>query len=303
MEGRADYISRIQRVQDHIEAHLTDALATDDLAKIACFSPFHFHRIFAAVVGEPPAAYVRRLRLERAASILGGVSEASITEIALDSGFQDPATFARAFRRRFGVTASEWRKNGQALRRQGQAAADPSEYLRARTEDSMTDPENDVPRATIRIENAEPFPIAYIRHIGPYAGDSELFGRLFGELSAWVSARGLFGPDTKMVAIYHDDPEVTDEDKLRLSVGASVPPGTSAEGKVGILEVPGGRNVHARFALLPHQYAAAWRWLCGTWLPDSGFEPDDRFAYELYLGPPAEDGTHGVELVLPVRPR
>ena len=63
----ASYRERILRVRLHIEAHLDESISLEELAAVACFSPYHFHRIFRALVGESVMEHVRRLRLERAA--------------------------------------------------------------------------------------------------------------------------------------------------------------------------------------------------------------------------------------------
>jgi AraC family transcriptional regulator len=60
-------VERVMRAVVAIERDLDATLSLPELADHACLSPFHFHRLFTAVVGEPPAEYVRRLRLERAA--------------------------------------------------------------------------------------------------------------------------------------------------------------------------------------------------------------------------------------------
>mgnify|MGYP000458632448 FL=1 len=65
------YQQRINLVLRHIEQNLDTRPDLDELARIACFSPYHFHRIFSALVGESVAAYKRRLLLERAAMQLG----------------------------------------------------------------------------------------------------------------------------------------------------------------------------------------------------------------------------------------
>src|SRR5512138_617009 len=119
---RHEYLARIHRVQDHIEAHLTEELRLEDLARVACFSPFHFHRVYAAVTGETIREFVSRLRLERAASALLRFPERSVTEIALDARFGGSAAFARAFRATYGTTASEFRKIGKPLRKHGEEA-------------------------------------------------------------------------------------------------------------------------------------------------------------------------------------
>jgi AraC family transcriptional regulator len=84
------------------------------MADQACFSPFHFHRIFQDAVGETPTAFLERLRLERAALMLLA-SEEPITGLALEVGFRRPETFARRFRAAFGCSARDYRSRQIAL--------------------------------------------------------------------------------------------------------------------------------------------------------------------------------------------
>jgi AraC family transcriptional regulator len=109
---RDEYLARINRVMDHVEQNLDRTLRLDELARVANFSPFHFHRIFSALVGETLSDFIRRLRLERSAQRLIDNPKKSITEVALDAGFGHSAAFAKAFRERFGMSASAWRTGG-----------------------------------------------------------------------------------------------------------------------------------------------------------------------------------------------
>ena len=95
--SRREYIARVNRVIDHIEQNLASSLPLAHLAEVACFSPFHFHRIFKALTGETLTAFVQRLRIERAASMLVSEPETPVTHIALDCGFASSASFARVF--------------------------------------------------------------------------------------------------------------------------------------------------------------------------------------------------------------
>jgi AraC family transcriptional regulator len=317
---RAEYAARIHRVVDFVERHLDRAFTLDELARIACFSPFHFHRVFTAFTGEPLYQFILRLRLERAASQLLQNPGKSVTAVALDCGFGSPAAFARAFRRAFGTTATAWRrasrKECEALRKEGKdrpslfaydrpmaAATDAGgapKRRKAMTTGAMTVKE----AQQVRIETLAPTAVAYIRHVGPYAGDAALFGRLFGRLCGWAGPRGLLGPSTRMLTIYHDNPQITEEEKLRISVCATVPPGTAAEGEVGVMQIDGGKYAVASFELDPGEYGAAWNWLMGTWLPSSGCQPDDRPCFEMYLNDPKTHPAHKhiVEIWEPVRP-
>ncbi len=294
-------MARVQRVQDFVERNLAEPLSLAELARVAHFSPFHFHRIFTALVGETPSAYVRRLRLEKAATMLRHHEGHSVTEIAFDCGWQEVSSFSRAFRRHFGVAASEWRKQCQAVRNPGQVD-DVGDAVQSRRKEGEMTTESLTPLSS-EVVDRPAMTVAYVRHVGPYAGDGALFERLFGKLMGWLSARGLMGPGTRSFTIYHDNPDVTDEEQLRISVCASVPEDTKAEGEVGILEIPAGPCLVASFELTPPQYGEAWQWVYASWLPDSAFEPDDRFGYEEYLSMPDDSGVHKVAIVVPVRPR
>lgn len=101
--ARAEYLSRIHRVMDYIEAHLDQQLTLEELARVACFSRFHFHRVFKAMTSESLYQFIFRIRLEKAAHKLVHNPKKNVTEIALDYGFSSSATFARAFKTFFFV--------------------------------------------------------------------------------------------------------------------------------------------------------------------------------------------------------
>ena len=103
---RQEYVARVNRVIDHVDAHLDADLTLGELADVACFSRFHFHRIFSAMVGETITDYVKRIRLQNAASRLVNNPRDSVTDIAMACGFSSPSVFARAFKDKFGVSAS-----------------------------------------------------------------------------------------------------------------------------------------------------------------------------------------------------
>jgi AraC family transcriptional regulator len=127
--GKQEYAERIRAVLNYIDTHLAEEMSVETLAGVACFSVFHFHRLFTAMMGESLSAYIRRLRLEWAANNLEAYREMSVTEIALNCGFSSSATFARAFKQHFGLSASAWRntsgKNRQTKSKTGQAQSKP----------------------------------------------------------------------------------------------------------------------------------------------------------------------------------
>jgi len=119
--SQLDYEQRVSRVIDHVRTHLAEELSRATLARVAAFSPFHFHRVFRAVTGETLFGFIQRPRLEKAAGALHQHPGLSALAIALDHGFMSAATFARAFRPRFGMTATPWRTGGAERWRARQA--------------------------------------------------------------------------------------------------------------------------------------------------------------------------------------
>jgi len=307
---------------DHIEKHLDERLTLEDLARVACFSRFRFHRIFTACVGESLYHFILRLRLERAANQLLRHPDRSITAIALDCGFGSSAAFARAFHAAFGGSASAFRaaggKNRETMGNAGEERDRAAGYASSgavrdgagsQTLQKGPMPANPSlpplkPAAEMRIEDIQPFTVAYVRHIGPFVGNATLFGRLFGRLRQWAGPRGLLGSGARVLTIYHDRPEITARERLRISACVTVPPGTKPTSEIGVTQVDGGRYVVATFVLDPSEYRAARDWLMGTWFPESGYQPDDRTSFEVYLNDASVPlpEQHHVEIWEPVRP-
>ena len=143
--------------------------------------------------------------------------------------------------------------------------------------------------------------VAYIRHIGPYKGDEKLFQGLWNKLFAWAGSRGLLGRDFKSLVIYHDDPNITIEDKLRMSVCITVPENTKVDGEIGRMEIEAGKYVIARFEINAQEFPLAWDWVCGQWFPSSGYQPDDKPCFEIYPEEP-KNGVFVVDICVPVKP-
>jgi AraC family transcriptional regulator len=320
-QHRNEYLRRIHRAQDFIEQHLAEDLPLEAIAEAANFSPYHFHRVFSSVVGETLYQFILRLRLERAASQLLQMPDKSVTAVALDWGFSSSATFARAFKAKYDMSASEWRsggsvgvvdpsmtgrKNCKALSKDGKAPENLDGYPEVVGSNESPTRSSPMPVSAkqVTVENVPSMTVAYVRHVGPYAGDPGLFERLFGKLMTWAGPRGLLGPDAKMLTIYHDNPEITDAEKLRISCSVTVPVGTKSEGEVGIVEIPAGKYARASFELLTHEYPGAWDWFMSQWMPSSGYQCGDGSCYELYSKECSQnpEGKCIVDIVMPVKP-
>ncbi len=317
--SRAEYVARVNRVIDHVERNLHRPLSLAVLADVAHLSRYHFHRIFAAMVGETLHGFVQRLRLEKAATMLVANPGASITAIAIDCGFSSSASFARAFKEAFGTSATQWRaerlgKICETDRKIRKALGNPRQA--GEVSDCYIDPRTGAPswryemttdrtklKATIEVVDRPEHNVAYLRHVGPY-GQVDVVPRLVGKLRDWAVARELYRSDTRLLLVAHDNPNITENDKLRLSICVTVPPGTPAEGEVGTMRIPGGKFAVGHFEIPPARIAEAWNVVCGEWLPQSGYQPDDRLCYEEALSDPREhpEGKMRLDICVPVRP-
>lgn len=99
---------RLQEALDYIESHLRDELTLEGVAQRAAFSPYYFHRMFQAVVGESVMSYIRKRRLSHAAYELI-TSDRRILDVALDYGFESQEAFTRSFKGTFGITPGQYR--------------------------------------------------------------------------------------------------------------------------------------------------------------------------------------------------
>jgi len=106
-----NYQARMRRVLDYIDRHLDRDLDLETVSGVAAFSKFHFHRQFTATFGLSVHRYVQLARMKRASYLLAYMDAQSVTDIAMDAGYDAPDAFARAFRQRFGQSPSSFRKS------------------------------------------------------------------------------------------------------------------------------------------------------------------------------------------------
>jgi AraC family transcriptional regulator len=264
-----DYSRRIERVVAHIGSHLDDALELETLAGIACFSPYHFHRIYRGLMRETVADTLRRLRLHRAAGDLTH-SRRPMEAIATRAGYGSVAAFTRAFGAVYGTPPASFRRRYLERGIVPTVTAAPQPETE---ENAMYD---------VQFRETQPMRLAAISHHGAYMQIGTAFERIF----AWAAGRGLLTPATRSIGVYYSDPHTVPAEDLVSDAGITVGPEVKAEGDVHILDIAGGRH-----AVITHKgpYAElerAYTWLYRTWLPESGLEAADRPCFEEYLNDP-----------------
>lgn len=304
--SRREYARRMNRVLDHIDAHLDAPLDLAALAELAHFSPFHFHRLFAAWMGETLGAYLQRRRLEVAAQGLTLSPDRSVLELALAVGFGSGEAFARAFKLHFGCTPSAWRAGSAArwaayLREQRRQLGLLPQH-RNLDQDGRTAAHDDAgsffepPHQAselfimdVEIKTLAPQRIAFLRYIGPYGPAITEFW--YQQFTPWIEAEGLAGQPC--YGIGHDDPSITPPERCRYDAAIAVGPDYQPSGAASVTELPGGLYAVAKFRGDNREIGTAWSELFREWLPASGMSCDGRPCFELYDDPDGaeEPGT------------
>ncbi|MCX6356826.1 MAG: AraC family transcriptional regulator [Candidatus Aureabacteria bacterium] len=291
------YRERILRVLVHIQRNLDEPLALADLGRIACFSPFHFHRIFRGIVGESVGEHIRRLRLERAVSQLRATHR-SILDIALDAGYEAHESFTRAFRGMFGVSPAEARRKHRAALKTG---APSGVHYTGEWVPAFKPVRGGGVQMKVRIEKVKPMRVAFMRHVGPYAE----CGETWSKFCAWAGAKGLFRHGMKVLGISHDDPEVTPVDKLRYDACITVDESFQPEGEVGVQEIRGGEYAVATHKGPYEKLIETYGALFGEWAPSSGRIVSSAPCFELYLNDPEKTAPKDLltDVYVPLDPK
>jgi AraC family transcriptional regulator len=263
-----NYHGRMRRVLDYIDQHLDGDLDLETVSRVAAFSKFHFHRQFTATFGLSVHHYVQLARLKRASHRLATDGGQSVTDIAMDAGYDAPDAFARAFRRRFGQSPSSFRKSPDWA--PWLAAFGPLDNARSKLM-QITYTHDDV---TIR--EVAPTPVAIMEH----RGDRATLGATIERFIAWRKAAGLSPQTSPTFNIFRSErtPAVAADYSMDICVGTDLPiRPDDPEMKAGV--IPGGRCAVLRVAHNTNNLEPAALYLYRDWLPASGEEVRDFPVY------------------------
>jgi AraC family transcriptional regulator len=266
-QANSEYAQRINRVIDYLRGNLDRPVKLEELAKVACFSEFHFHRIFRAVSGETLNNFTNRLRLEKAARHLR-FSDQSLTDIALDCGFSSSATFSRAFRSGYDTSPSQFRKSGEIKKskickelRTGQ------EYVLPMSAEEK--------RAAfpVRLIDIPERQVAYIRVTNAFDLDGVLAA--FKTMIEWAKSQDIFSQGI-LFGMTVDDPDVTPKHLYRYEVClASSLPFECMEG-MSKLKMPAMRYAAIKVSGDIRKVATAWDYLVRIGLSTAPTSPSMR---------------------------
>ena len=306
--SQAEYISRINRVMEYIDKHYNDQVNLNELAQVAHFSPFHFHRIFTTLIGETPAVFFLRIRTEKAAQKLKDFKTRTISDIAFECGFSSMSFFARSFKKHFGMSATQYRKNefplvvkdgvyysknGQPLSKIGQIyTSHNNEFCTVNLKQLI------IMETNVIVKEMPEMQVIYCRHTGQF---NEIH-KAYDKLMQFAAPRGLIKPDSHTITVYHDDPSVTEIEKVRQSACLVVENEVKTEGEIGKMTIPKGKFAVGHFEISVTEFEQAWNTMC-VWFTQSGYEPGDGNPYEFYYCDPENhpENKFVLDICIPVK--
>jgi len=276
--------TRVQRAIDHIESNLNDELSISLLADISAYSEFHFCRVFKAQMGESVMSYTNRLRLE-ASTVEVGIGNKPLIEVAADTGFQTPSGFLKAFKKRFGMTPTDYKQiNKQAIK-----------YYQ------------EVEMETPEIVTRETSHIVFTRELGDYFKSADIaWNRLDSELNNLEEKYKGVAPkkegefdikQAELIGICYDDPEVTEVEKIRYDACIAW-----SKEEIDFLKsvgcktktIAGGKYIKVLHKGSYESSDNSWYGLY-AWIEKNGIEFRDEPAFEKYLN--TEDEVKSSDLL------
>lgn len=278
----AYYQQKMNRIKAYIHNNLDTKIELKTLAELSHLSPFHFHRISRALLGEPIGTYISRTRLETAAKMIR-YTTLPIEEIAYNVGFEAPSSLSKAFKHHFGTTPNSYRKDKQ---------------FEIKTTHIMKTPLN---IKKPKIATVEDKSCIYYGMTGAY--NTLDYGSAWVTLWQEVKAQKLFTAGIEHIGLPYDDPNVTDENKIRYDACLVIHKDAVPSGDIGTKTLKGGR-----FAIFHYQgsyanFSQVYDHIFNTWLVENDYELRDETVREKYLNNPDKTAESKLktEIHLPIK--
>ncbi len=268
------YYKAVNKTIDYINDHLTDIIHLSHLAQIAHISEFHFHRIFKSIMGESPGDYIQRLRLEKAAFKLQ-TTKLNITDIVEQSGYQSHQAFTKAFKKHFGTSPSDYRKQPFDLK----APEFETNFY------PLDEPE---------IKEIIDKQVISTRVINPFI-HTDAYLKAWKKLFRFMKVNGIPGKETEYITMSHDTSTITHPEKCRIYACITCGNDTKPNGQFSIQTIKGGLyaifTYKGSYKSLEAVYCSIYR----NWILNSEYELRDLAFFEKYLNNP--DHTPKEELI------
>lgn len=278
---KEEYLKRINIVVEYICNHLDEPIDTGTLAELSGFSSWHFHRIIKAFLGEPIGAFIVRKRLETAANLLR-YTELPVQDIAFRIGYDVPSSLSKLFKQFYGISPNNYRNN--------------KNFVIMKPVQINPDLKIDGPQ----IKTLDAQPVIYLRLIGSYMNND--YCKAWEKLWTFVRENNLFSHQMEYICIYHNDPKVTDPQKLHTDVCLTIQQPATPKGEIGVKNIEGNKYAIFRYQGSYANLGAVYDMIYSQFLPTNGYRLGKAPGYEKYLNNPSDTTPENLltEIYIPI---
>ena len=297
----------IERALQLIVDKLAEPLTAADIARAVGMSEFHFQRVFHESMAESLGQFVTRKRLETAALRLAYEPAASITSVALSSGYSSSSNFSKAFSAFFGCSPTDVRRGGEVPAAVGKVTARygksfrPAELYTALEERSDETWQAQHWQERVRFEDSSGLHFACLA--SPEGYDLPALEATWHELIVRGRQLGLCHEDVDAWGMALDSPNLSAPDRCRYHACIPCPVGTRLPEPLFARRLEPGRYAVFRYAGPVAGVAAAYRSVYSCWFRGSSVAPEDFTPLDHYVTDEPQQGWTDMEMWFRVRPR
>jgi AraC family transcriptional regulator len=280
--NKAFYEEKLNLIVEYIHNNLDGKIDIKLLAEISNFSPFHFHRISRALLGEPIGAYISRTRVEAAAKMVR-YTTLGIEDIAYSVGFETPSSLSKMFKNHFGITPTAYRKD---------------KFYNLKTTNTMETTLNIKKSKIVTIEDKN---CLYYRMQGAY--NTLDYGGAWQKLWGEVKTQKLFTKGIEHLGQPHDDPNITDDDKVRYDACLVIHKDAIPTGDIVVKTLKGGKFATCLYQGSYTHFPEVYNYMFNDWLLNNDYELRDAPVREKYISNPerVEESKLKTEFYLPIK--
>ena len=270
------YKENIEDVKKFIHENYHQRIDLNSLANVACFSSFHFSRIFHSITGYTPMQDLKKIRLEKSTYYLTH-SSLNVSEVAYKCGFNSISSFNASFKTQYKKSPNEFKKLQRSKIK---------EEIGNNQKELFTDKKHNLNNSLLRriwsmnvnIKELPEYRIAFFRHVGSYLNTGENWNKLL----KWAGEKDLFKTNPLFIGISRDDPATTEEDACRHDACVTLPKDFNEESDgsevlYDLIRI--GKYAIYEFYDSIDKLGLVYKSLFSQWLPQSDYEMDSRLMF------------------------
>ena len=271
----------INKSIEYIMEHINEDISIEDVAKHCHFSKYYFSRVFKAETGQSIYSFIKDLKMNQSALRLKIEKGKTITDIGLDYG-DSSSNFSTVFKRHHRISPIEYRKKTNTFSIVHPLF--PGKYVDFKPFKYYDN--------NIKIQNMPDNLVIYERHIGNYEDLGKKWSEFIKKYESYLNS------DSLLIERSYDDPSITNVSKCMYDICISIDNNTNLK---NVMNIRGGTFLVYRFNGFIKEIFNIYQGIFNIWLPNSGYEIDDRYGFDIYRFVDNEKMKVIMDLCIPIK--